>query len=192
MARAATNTCYRAPTPLAEQPHLWVNGLAIQGSTQSIESILLLPWRTNTGKVAKWSGLIEGVDSDEPPSLILRNDAERTGNYSKLEIKWRAQPESLDKGAVEYRVAVMTEMEEELASKEVTHSAKKEEKIRFSNDDFSTLSEDALISAKVVVSVVGNELVKPQDSEEFLIRFGEPPELEQGGVGKKVRCLSRA
>ncbi len=175
---------------LAEQPHLWVNGLAIQGSTQSIESILLLPWRTNTGKVAKWSGLIEGVDSDEPPSLILRNDAERTGNYSKLEIKWRAQPESLDKGAVEYRVAVMTEMEEELASKEVTHSAKKEEKIRFSNDDFSTLSEDALISAKVVVSVVGNELVKPQDSEEFLIRFGEPPELEQGGVGKTVRCLS--
>ena len=56
--------------------------------------------------------------------------------------------------------------------------------------DFSTLSEDALISAKVVISVIGNDSLAPQESEEFIIRFGQPPEREQGGVGKKVRTFS--
>src|SRR5439155_6923871 len=74
--------------------------------------------------------------------------------------------------------------------KEVTHSNKREEKCRFSNDDFSLLSEDALISAKVIVSVIGNDAVEQQESEEFIVRFGQPPEREQGGVGKKVRTFS--
>jgi DNA phosphorothioation-dependent restriction protein DptH len=87
-------------------------------------------------------------------------------------------------------VRIVTDMEEELALREVTHSGKKEEKCRFSNDDFSALSEDALISAKVVVSVIGNDSVGPEESEEFLIRFGQPPEREHGGVGKKVRTFS--
>ena len=81
-------------------------------------------------------------------------------------------------------------MEEELAVREVPHAGKKEEKCRFTNDDFSLLSDDALIPAKVVVSVIGNDIVEPQESEEFTIRFGQPPEREPGGVGKKVRTFS--
>src|ERR1019366_3301875 len=106
--------------------------------------------------------------------LILSGNAEKTGDYSKLEVKWKVRPENLEKGAAEYRVVILTDMDEELASREVVHAGKREEKCRFSNDDFSTLSEDALVSAKVVISVIGNDLVQPQESEEFIIRFGQP------------------
>jgi DNA polymerase III delta prime subunit len=187
---AGTKPLIPALAELADRKDLWVNALRIEGGAQFIQSIELSPWRTITGKIAKWSGLREGDDSDEPPVLILKPDAQETGDYSKLEVKWKARPENLEKGAVEYRVAIVTHMDEELASREVTHSGKAEEKCRFSNDDFSTLSEDALISAKVIVSVTANDSVDPQESEEFVIRFGQPPERPEGGVGKRVRAFS--
>ncbi|RLC12986.1 MAG: ATP-binding protein [Deltaproteobacteria bacterium] len=187
---AATKPLVPALTELADKRHLWVNALRIEGAVQEIQAIELSSWRTRTGKVAKWSGLIEEGDADAPPVLVLEPDAEQTGHYSKLEVRWKARPDNLEKDAVQYRVAIVTDMEEELAFREVSHSAKKEEKCRFTNDDFSELSEDALISAKVVVSVIGNDAVEAQESEEFLIRFGQPPERERGGVGKKVRTFS--
>lgn len=187
---AATRPLLPALKELVNKKHLWVNALRIEGAAQFIQSIDLSSWQTNTGRIAKWSGLDEEGDSDEPPVLILKPDAGKTGDYSKLEVKWKPRPEHLEPGAVEYRVAIVTDMDEELASCEVTHTAKREEKCRFSNEDFSTLSEDALISAKVVVSVIGNDSVASQDSEEFVIRFGQPPERPQGGAGKKVRTFS--
>jgi DNA polymerase III delta prime subunit len=187
---AATKSLLPALSELVDKRQLWVNALRIEGSAQFIQSVELSSWRTNTGRTAKWSGLVEEGDSDGPPVLILKADADKTGDYSKLEVKWKARPENLQKDAVEYRVAIMTDMEEELASRDVPHSGKTEEKCRFSNDDFSTLSEDALVSAKVAVSVIGNDSVQPQESEEFIIRFGQPPEREKGGVGKKVRTFS--
>ena len=193
---AATKPLLPVLTELADKEHLWVNALQIAGATQIIQSIELASWRNNTGRIARWSGLIEEViphreeDDKEPPVLILKPDAEKTGDYSKLEVKWKARPDNLDKGAVDYRIVIVTDMSEEIASQEVRHSAKQAERCKFSNDDFTTLSEDALISAKVVISVIGNESVEPQESEEFIIRFGQPPEGPQGGVGKKVRTFS--
>ncbi len=187
---AATKPLLPALAELADKKHLWVNALRIEGAAQSIQSIELSSWRTNTGRIAKWSGLNEDSDSDEPPVLTLKSDAEKTGDYDKLEVKWKTRPENLKKDAVEYRVVIVTDMEEELASREVFHSGKKEEKCRFTNDDFSMLSEDALIAARVVVSVIGNDSIEPRESEEFVIRFGEPPKPPQGGVGKKLRTFS--
>lgn len=187
---AATKALLPALAELTDKRQLWVNALRIEGSAQFIQSVELSSWRTNTGRTAKWSGLVDEGDSDGPPVLILKPDADKTGDYSKLEVKWKARPENLEKDAVEYRVAIMTDMEEELASREIPHSGKTEEKCRFSNDDFSTLSEDALVSAKVAISVIGNDSVEQQESEEFIIRFGQPPEQEKGGVGKKVRTFS--
>ena len=89
----------------------------------------------------------------------------------------------MKENAVDYRVVILTDMDEELASREVSHSGKKEEKCRFSNDDFSMLSEDALISARVVVSVIGNDSIK-RESEEFIVKFGQPPERDRGGIGE--------
>lgn len=186
---AATKPLTPALEELASQRHLWVNALKIEGAAHTIQSIELSSWRTRTDRIAKWSGLEEG-DEEAPPVLILKADADKTGDYRKLEVRWKAQPENLEKGAVVYRVVIQTDMEEELASRDVSHSGGKEEKCRFTNDDFSMLSEDALISSKVIVSVIGNNTIESEESEEFIIRFGEPPEREKAGVGKKMRTFS--
>lgn len=178
---------------LAEQKHLWVNALPLEDAAQEILSIELSPWRTNAGKIARWSGLHERDDHDPhdppPPELILKPDVEQASDYSNLEVKWKARPENLKEGAAEYRVAITTDMDEELATREVVHSAKREEKCRFNNDDFTDLSEDALIPAKVVVSVLGDKQ-KKAESEDFMIRFGDPPSIQLGGGGKTVRTFS--
>jgi len=188
---AATKPLVPALAELTEKRHLWVNALRIEGAAQEIQAIELSSWRTRTGKVAKWSGLIDEGDADTPPVLVLEPDAEQTGHYSKLEVRWKARPDNLEKDAVQYRVAIITDREEELTFRDVSHSAKKEEKCRFTNEDFAELSEGALISANVVVSVTSkDDVVEAQKSEEFLIRFGQVPERERGGVGKKVRTFS--
>jgi hypothetical protein len=187
---AATKPVLVALEELANKEHLWINALQTEGVAQIIQSIELIAWRTNTGKIAKWSGLIEEGEPDQPPVFILNPDADRTGEYSRIEVRWRARPDNLEQGAVAYRVAVVTDMVEELAVLEVSHAGKREEKCRFSNDDFSTLSEEALISARVTVSVVGSDTVERQETEEFIIRFGQPPERQAGGAGKEVRTFS--
>jgi hypothetical protein len=174
-----------------ELREIWIGPLHVEGSANSIQKIELASWRTRTDRIAKWSGLIEENEApEEPPRFLLSLDADRTGDYQKLEVRWKSHPDNLEDDSVQYRVAVVTDMEEELASREVSHSARREQRCRFSNDDFSTLSEDALISAKVIVSVVGYDSVTPEETEEFIIKFGQPPELDKGGVGKKVRRLS--
>lgn len=187
---AAVRPLFLALPELADKPSLWVNALLIEGAAHTIHSIELVSWRNRNGKLVRVSGLTHEGSEDDPPVLILRHDPQRPDEYSKLEIHWKARPDHLEKGAVEYRVAIVTDMEEEIASREVSHSAKRDEKCRFTNDDFSTLSDDALISAKVTISVIGNDSITPQDSEEFIIRFGQPPEQEKGGVGKKFRTFS--
>ncbi len=186
----ATKPLLLALADLADKPHLWVNSLRVKGAAHVVQHIKLSPWRNPSGNLYKWPGLVAGESVESPPVFLLKPDAQVAGEYSTLEIRWKAHPENLEKGAVEYRVAILTDMDEELAAKEIRHSAKKEEKCRFTNDDFLTLSEDALVSAKVVVSVIGNDAVEPQETEEFVICFGEPIKQEKGGVGKKVRCFS--
>lgn len=175
---------------LADQQRLWVNALRIEDAGD-VRAIELIPWRNANGKLAKWSGLVEepgADDRDQPPVLVLQPETEHSGDYSRLEVRWRARP-ILDKHAVDYRVVVLSDMDEEIAWREVRHSARREEKCRFSNDDFSALDEDTVVSAKVRVSVVGKSVVAP-DTEEFVIRFGQPLPLPAGGVGKKVRTFS--
>ena len=192
---AETQPLLSALAALADKKQLWVGGLQIE-SAHDIQAIELMSWRTRNGAIAKWSGLEPEVkslveESDKQlPVLILKPEATSSADYSRLEIHWKARPSNLEKNAVDYRVAVVAGADEELAVRDVSHSAKKEEKCRFNNDDFSMLNEDSLVSAKVVVSVVGNGAVEPQESEEFIIRFGEPPERTAGGAGRKVRAFS--
>ena len=186
---AETRPLLRALEELAGKRHLWTGVLRVENA-QDIQSIEIVPWRNRTGKVAKWSGLVEGAADTDPPTFILKPDAASSGDYSNLEIKWKTRPANLEKRAVDYRVAIVTDMDEEIVSREVGHSARREEKCRFSNDDFSMLNEDSLVSAKAVVSVIGNDSIDRQESEEFIVRFGDPPEKTAGGVGKKVRTFS--
>ena len=176
---------------LAGKPQLWVGPLSIGGVTE-IRKVELVPWRSTAGRVLKWSGLKEPQDAEDgPPVLILRSgDAADSGDYSKLEVRWKAQPAGLEKNAADYRIVISTDLDEELAAREVRHSARGAEKCRFSDDDFSALDEDSVVSAKVVVSVVGNEAIQSEASEDFIIRFGEQEDPVQGGVGRTVRTFS--
>lgn len=187
---AATISVQAALELVAKKEHLWIGELRPEVVADSIKAIVLEPWFNDKGVLAKWSGLIEQSDDEAPPELVLDPEAEKNGNYSKLEVRWRSVPGQLEKDSVTYRVAVVTDMDEELAYREVSHAGKREEKCRFSNDDFAMLADDALVSAKVVVSVPGSADVDRQESEEFQIRFGVRDDREPAGVGKKVRCLS--
>ena len=187
---AATKPLLSALAELADMKQIWVNNLRIEGDAEAIHRIELVPWRASSGRIAKWSGLVEGAEVNDPPVFVLSPDPDKAGEYTKLEIRWTARPENLAKSAVEYRVAIVTDMDEELASRQITHSGKKEEKCRFTYDDFSMLNDDALIGAKAVVSVVGNQHVEAQESDEFIVRFGELSQHESAGVGKKVRTFS--
>src|SRR5262249_18030499 len=140
---ASTKPLFAALAELAGKTHLWINALRIEGAAESIQGIELVPWRTNVGRIARWSGLIDGPNDNDPPVFVLKPDATQTGEYSKLEVRWLARPDNLEKGAVEYRVSIVTDMDEELTSREIPHAGKREEKCRFTNDDFSMLSDDA-------------------------------------------------
>ena len=178
-----------AMAKLADQQHLWVG--VIQVPSAEIQAIELSSWRQRNGKVAKWSGLVEH-DDDAVPQFILNPDAATAAAYSTLEVRWRPRPSSIAKGTADYRVAILTNnMQEELAVRELSHSARAGgEKCRFNNDDFESMDEHALISAKAVVSVVDSDKLEPQETEEFLIRYGQPPEKDAGGTGR--RCVRSA
>ena len=167
---------------------MWVGSLPVHPS-DDIQAIELASWRNRNGRIARWSGLVEPPEA-AAPELVLKPDAQTAKEYSNLEVRWKARPADLEKNAVEYRVAVLTDQDEELAARDVRHSARQQEKCRFSNDDFSALSEDALLSARVVVSVIDRDAIERQPTEEFVIRFGEPQELTAGGGGRKVRTFS--
>ncbi len=187
---AATQPLLHSLAELEKKPHLWVNSLKLEPAALSVRSVELLTWRNRNGTVKKPSGLIQEGGDDDPPVFVLDPQADQNGNYSTLAVSWRAYPDNLEKDAVEYQISIITDMDEELTSRTVSHAEKRDQKCRFTNDDFGMLNDDSLINAKVVVSVVGDDRVEPQESEEFVIRFGEPPERVVGGVGKIMRTFS--
>ena len=184
---------------LANNEHLWVGALRTEQPADSIRGIELTSWRNRKGSIAIWCGLTEEVTTNEeenqkgsPPVLILKRDADRIGRDTTLEVRWKTDPPNLEKNAAEYRISIVTDVDEELAVRNVAHSARKTgEKCLFSNDDFATLDEDSHVPAKVVVEVVGNDGIGNQESEDFIVRFGElPPKGASGGVGERVRTFS--
>ena len=174
-----------ALSALAEEPKLWVGALRPEGPATELRRIVLTSWRNRNGTIARWSGLKER--SQDPPELILsREEGKRPAT---LEVRWKAEPDGLEKGAVEYAVEVVTDQDEPLASRSVLHRAMRGgEKCRFGVDDFSSLDDDAHLPARVRIVVAGNS--DPPESEEFVIRFGEPDAAPEAAGGRTVRAFS--
>jgi len=187
---SATLPLQMAIESLASLRTIWIGQIFRDLNNATVEKIEMIPWLDRKGKLLKWSGLVAQEDDDAPPELILDPEADRNGNYSKLEVRWRATPNGLEKGAADYRVAIVTDMEEEITSYDIRHNGKANESCKFSNDDFSFLGDEARgISVKIVVSVVGNEQVDPVTSEEFQIRFGQRGVDKPASAGKLVRAF---
>ena len=96
---AATKPLLPALAELADKPSLWVGALRVEGTTEVIQAIELSSWRTNTGRIAKWSGLVEESDSGEPPVLDSQPGCRQDGRIlqarSEMEIEARTLGERL-------------------------------------------------------------------------------------------------
>ena len=172
---------------LADKRNLWINKLRVEEATE-IRAVVLQPWRGKTGKVLKWSGLTELPGSDELPRLLIDPDPEE--DKSKLEVRWKTLPAGLSKGKAHYRVAVVTTIgDEELVHQEVVHRGIATERCTFTGEDFADLPEDAVVPARVVVSVAGSDSVEAQETEEFEISFGQPVASDVGPAGKVHRTF---
>src|SRR5262249_54921256 len=104
---------------LAQSEHdLWLGRLKPQYAGDELKAIRLLSWRGRGGDVLRWSGLREESDG-QLRFIIDRNTSARMG--SKLEVRWNTEPDGLRDGAVEYRIAILSDADEELAARTVTH-----------------------------------------------------------------------
>lgn len=168
---------------LAKMPHIWVNTICPFPSDALIK-IEIVSWRNANSSPRKWSGLI--LNQDERLQFIL--DPQVTGrSQSKLEVRWEGLPDTLAKGAVEYSIAIVSG-DEELAEKKLTHSGKSPQKCTFTLDDFE-LDEGSKFEALVRVRSIGNEELEVV-TEDFLLMFGEKPDLIGPSAGKSCRSIA--
>ncbi|MCX8071094.1 MAG: hypothetical protein N3C12_01400 [Candidatus Binatia bacterium] len=116
-----TRSLLEALRHLADKPHLWIYELPIRDFEQAVYALELVPWRTATGRIVKWSGLREGLGPQDPPRLIIDPRATDRRDYSRLEFRWKSKPQELEDGAVEYRVAILSDQGDELATSVVRH-----------------------------------------------------------------------
>lgn len=162
---------------------LWLGEIQPGFLSQKIQKVKLRTWRSKQGKIGKWSGLVDGT----PPEFLLSSE-----KVSKLEVRFETEPESLPKGSVEYRVSVVSG-EDELAYRDVSHAIRKGaqyQSVKLTTEDFEGISEDSQFEARVVVSVIGSSDQEIEDeSEEFLIRFGEATTETTSNTTKFERCM---
>ncbi|MDA1054573.1 MAG: hypothetical protein O3C40_29430 [Planctomycetota bacterium] len=177
----------RSPLPevieqIVAQPALWLNSIRPGFLNQKLQSVKIRDWRDTKGKIVKWSGLEQG----NPPKFLLSRE-----RVSKLEVRFATEPEQLPKGSVEYRVSVMSG-DDELAYRHVSHAIRKGtqyQTVKLTTEDFEGIEDDSQFEAKVVVSVVGLDAEIEDESEEFLIRFGEASSETTSNSSKFERCM---
>src|SRR5262249_14461335 len=141
-------------------------------------------WRRPNDRLWAWSGL-QSVAEETLPHLIIDIENPRT----KLEIRWKTEPETLPRGSVNYEVRVLAGSEV-LASRQIEHSGKSEQKVIFTHEDFEDLDPSSKLETFVEISAAAQTGVKPERTEDFIITFGEAPISERVSGGEILRCLA--
>ncbi|PYI85912.1 MAG: hypothetical protein DME26_09985, partial [Verrucomicrobia bacterium] len=149
-----------------------------------LAGIEIVKWRKPSGALFTWSGL-QSISEEILPHLIIDPDNPKT----KLEIRWKTEPETLPRGSVTYEVRVFAGSEE-LASRQIEHSGKSEQKVIFTREDFEDLDASSKLEAFVEVSAAAQTNVKPVKTEDFIITFGEAPVSQRVSSGEILRCLA--
>jgi hypothetical protein len=164
---------------LAQEPDLWVNRLR-PGlfEEQTLGAIHWVSWRGNTTRPLAWSGLSE---SNEPSGgtlnqrrlmLLLDPDGDNPQERARLEVRWKVEPDTLAKGAVDYLVEVRTELDV-LAEKSVSHTGKSLQKATFTQDDFENIDESDVFEPQVVIRALSEPTCETA-TESFILCFGQP------------------
>lgn len=179
-------------TEISSDESLWLGNIR-PGlfEVDHIELLQLVKWRERpTSRPPKWSGL--NADDSHPELLKVSFDTlseSKRGNRSKLEVRWKAIPEGLKKGAAEYNVSVLAG-DDVLAEQTVIHSGRDPQKCKFTDDDFAEFDEGAKFEARIEVRVLGSEDLDPVETEEFLLTIGkESQEPVDTGSGKTVNSI---
>ncbi len=165
-------------------PDLWLGTLRPAFLDSRLATIELLTWRRPSGNLFAWSGLT-AVPGESLPHFVIDPENPKT----KLEVRWTVEPDPLPRGSVTYEVRVVAGGEV-LASRQVEHTGKSEQKIIFTAEDFEDLDESSKLEAYVEVSAPAQAAVKPERTEDFIIVFGEAPSVERVSSGELFRCLA--
>jgi hypothetical protein len=184
----ADRSPFQAAAELASRPELWLGPLQPRFSGEALSAIRLSSWRGPRGNVARWSGLLDSEDEGGKPRLVL-DRAAAPKDQARLEVRWTTEPESLAKGSVEYRVAIIAG-DEELAEQMVAHKDRPPQKAVFSWEDFEDFDPDAKFEAFVRVSSLAPDGVDAVQSEEFILEFGQAETKTTTGSGQVVRTLA--
>ncbi|MCF7960592.1 MAG: hypothetical protein K9M08_07605 [Pirellula sp.] len=166
---------------------LWLGEIKPEFLSQQLRKVRIRTWRNNQTKIGKWSGLEDG----NPPQFLLSND-----KVSKLEVRFETEPEQLPKGSVEYRVSVMAG-DDELAYRDISHAVRKGaqyQTVKLTTEDFEGIADDSQFEARVVVTVLGtsdDDIYgdSENESEEFLIRYGDSTNETTSNTTKFERCM---
>ncbi len=175
---------------LIDQPTLWLHeinpGILDPKDLQKID---VTPWRKNEKvKPLQWSGLSKSDEDEGRLALVVDLNPQSAKERSKIEVRWKTQPEALHQGSVEYTVEVVAG-DDVLAQQDVVHSGRSYQTCQFTNEDFEHLDEEAKFDAKVVIRPIGLEEVDKGETEDFILSFGKTESQVQSGTGQKVRAL---
>lgn len=170
-------------------PEFWLNrihpGLFDEQSLQAIEWVT---WRGKTGKPQVWSGLLE--NDDKRLELRLNPNADNPKERAHMEVRWKAEPETLAKGAVDYLIEVRAG-QDVLAEKSVSHSGRSPQKAVFTQDDFEDIEENARFEAQIFIRALGENTCEAI-SEDFVLCFGETDKPAKSSAGKVFPTLALA
>jgi len=169
---------------VTKSPQLWLGNLRPAFLDSSLAKIDVISWRRPNKKLWGWSGL-QSVPEENLPHLIIDSENLKT----KLEIRWKTQPDTLLRGSVTYEVRVLAGTEV-LASRQIEHSGKSEQKVIFTYEDFDDLDPSSKLEAVVEVSATAQTKVKSVETEDFIITFGEAPVSKRVSSGEIFRCLA--
>ncbi|MSU21475.1 MAG: ATP-binding protein [Pedosphaera sp.] len=163
---------------------LWLGNLRPAFLDSSLARVEIISWRRPNNNVLAWSGL-RIVADENLPQLIIDRDNPKT----KLEIRWTTKPEALPRGSVNYEVRVCAGSEI-LASRQIEHSGKSDQKVIFTQEDFEDLDSSSKLEAFIEVTAAAQTQVVPVRTEDFIITFGEAPVSERVSSGEILRCLA--
>ena len=184
---------------LESKDQLWINRLRPGVfETQSLMRISWIPWRGSTDRLLKWSGLTENADQRLELRLMAESaNSDDPKDRARLEVRWKTDPASLPKGAVDYQIEIVSG-NDVLAEKAVSHATKPDQRCVFVQDDFVELDENSRFEAQVVIRALAGDGGEADDSPyravsaEFVVCFGERETTTKNSTGTVYPTLALA
>lgn len=171
---------------IANSGDLWLGNLKPAFFNGKIGRMELVSWRhATTGRVHRWSGLIQAANNDANDGLPQFHINETC----KLTVKWKVFPEVLPAGAVTYEIQLVSG-NRIIASETVMHRGNAECKVVFDKDHFEEIEAGDRLEVLLRVSTPGVGGIAPLETEDFLLCHGEGAANSRTSSGEVFRCVA--